>query len=127
MGTGQITKLEAMRTPAGEQSLSVEHRASDPRYVVTYRTYSSHHDADGNYHVILMWRIVYIFSEREAYITETTTYDNEIPVGPGPLLLWRMKVASQVGNLSLPRDTHRASVEELLGVWRDIKTRKRIP
>src|SRR6266542_6855745 len=79
MATHQTHRLRGERTTAGEQSLTVEHRQDDPRHVVTYRTYSSHHDEEGNYRVILTWRIISVFSENMAFVTETTTYDNDVP------------------------------------------------
>jgi hypothetical protein len=125
MDTHQKYQLRGTRTIAGEQSLTVEHRQDDPRYVVTYRTYSTYRSNDET-HVVLTWRIISVFSEDLAYITDTTTYNNDAP----PALYYpqalRLKVADRVGDWLLPGDTHRASEAELRAIWKDIKTRERI-
>ncbi|HET6747564.1 MAG TPA: hypothetical protein VFH06_05655 [Candidatus Saccharimonadales bacterium] len=119
-------RLRGERTIAGEQSLTVEHRRDNPKYVVTYRTYSSHHDEDGRHRVILTWWIVSVFSEKLAFVTELTTYDNDAPPEINYPQALRLKVADRVGEWLLPEHTHRASEAELRTVWIDIKTRERV-
>ncbi len=120
---GEVIRFSGERTIAGEQDLTVEHRRDDPRFIVTYRTYSSAHDPESGEHgVVLMWRIFLIFSESHGYIIDTTTYNNDVPAP----WISRIKASMTIGDRGLPRNTRRATSDELHRVWSDIKTRRRI-